>query len=59
MEVGLTMDDLQKFLWEFLCELDGETVARIFTYYHGNQILDAGLLEFLQDEGYIEEDVVI
>ena len=53
------MDDLQVFLWNFLCELDGETVARLLTYYHGNQLLDAGFLQFLQDEGYIEEDVAI
>lgn len=53
------MDDLQIFLWNFLCEMSGEEVARVLTYYHGNQLLDAGFLEWLQDNGYIEEDVVI
>lgn len=50
------MDEKQCIMWDMLCELDGETVARLFTNYHGNQLLDDGFYENLQDEGYLEED---
>jgi hypothetical protein len=50
------MSEKQEQMWDILCELDGETVARLFTDYHGNQLLDDGFREFLQDEGYMEED---
>jgi hypothetical protein len=48
------MNKDQMQMWDILCELDGETVARLFTDYHGNQLLDDGFREFLQDEGYME-----
>lgn len=50
------MNEKQEQMWDMLCELDGETVARLFTDYHGNQLLDDGFREFLQDEGYLELD---
>jgi hypothetical protein len=50
------MSEKQEQMWDILCELDGETVARLFTDYHGNQLLDDGFREFLQDEGYMEPD---
>ena len=53
------MTELQKFLWYVLCDMDGEEVARVFTYYYGNQLLDEGFLQFMKDEGYIEEDAEI
>lgn len=50
------MSEHQEQSWNVLCELDGETVARLFTSYHGTQLLDDGFREFLQDEGYLEPD---
>lgn len=50
------MDEKQELMWDALCELDGETVARLFTDYHGTCLLDDGFREFLQDEGILEED---
>lgn len=50
------MNERQEEMWDKLCELDGETVARLFTDYHGNQLLDDGFREFLQEEGYLEPD---
>lgn len=50
------MTNEQTKIWNALCELDGETVARLFTDYHGNQLLDEGFHEFLIDEGVIEEE---
>lgn len=50
------MTDEQAKMWDALCELDGETVARLFTNYHGNQLLDEGFHEFLIDEGVMEEE---
>ena len=34
------MNDTQMEMWDALCELPGEEVARLFTDYHGNQLLD-------------------
>lgn len=48
--------DEQAKIWNTLCELDGETVARLFTDYHGNQLLDEGFYKFLIDEGVMEEE---
>lgn len=45
------MSELQKEIWNALCELSGEEVARLFTDYHGNQILDEDFKGFLEDEG--------
>lgn len=50
------MNEHQEEMWDTLCELDGETVARLFTCYHGTQLLDGGFREFLQEEGYLEPD---
>lgn len=47
------MDELQTKLWDALCELSGEEVARIFTNYYGNQLLDKGLEEWMIDNGYL------
>lgn len=35
--------------------MDGETVARLFTNYYGNQLLDEKFLEFCNDEGAISD----
>ncbi len=52
----MTIDEKQDQMWGVLCELDGETVARLFTDYRGMQLLDDGFREYLQDEGYLEPD---
>lgn len=41
-------------IWDALCNLDGEEVARIFTNFYGNQLLTRELAEFMIDEGYAE-----
>jgi len=47
------MDYTQKKIWEALCKLDGETVARLFTDWLGNQVMDEEFYEFLEDEGVL------
>lgn len=44
------MSELQKQIWNALCKLDGEEVARLFTDYYGLQLLDEDFKEFLEDE---------
>lgn len=46
----------QAEIWYALCELDGETVARLFTNYYGNQLLDEDFHEFLIEEGVMMEE---
>lgn len=50
------MNEKQKQMWDALCELDGEDVARVFTNYYGNQLLSEDFHQFLVDEGYIENE---
>ena len=47
------MDEIQGEIWDALCNLDGETAARLFTNYYGNQLLTADFREFMEDEGVI------
>lgn len=47
------MDERQERIWDLLCELSGEDVARLFTNYYGNQLLSEDFEEFLADEGYM------
>ena len=49
------MNDTQMEMWDALCELSGEEVARLFTDYHGNQLLDDGFRTFLGEEGVMPE----
>ena len=44
------MDELQGRIWDFLCDMSGEEVARAFTNWYGNQLLDEEFAEFLSDE---------
>ena len=44
------MSELQIKIWDMLTELDGETVARLFTKYYGNKLLTEEFLEFLDEE---------
>lgn len=50
------MDKYQIEIWDALCELSGEEVARLFTNYYGNQLLSEDFKEFLEEEGYMESD---
>jgi len=49
----MVMNYTQKRIWEALCELDGETVARLFTDWLGNQVMDEDFYEFLENEGVL------
>lgn len=44
-------------LYAELEKLTGEQVVRIFTDYHGMQLIDDGFKESLVNDGYIQEDV--
>lgn len=46
------MDKIQTKIWDKLCALDGETVARLFTNYYGDQLLTEDFSEFIEEEGY-------
>ena len=46
----------QEACWDCLSQLSGEEAARLFTNYHGNQLLENGFYEYLVDEGYLAED---
>ena len=50
---GNWMSDLQIKIWNALIELDGETVAELFTNFYGNQLLDQDFSEFLEQEGIL------
>lgn len=47
------MTDLQLKIWNALTRMDGETVARLFTNFYGNQLLDEDFYEFLEQEEII------
>ena len=49
------MNDTQLEMWDALCELSGEEVARLFTDYHGTCLLSDGFRAFLGDEGVMPE----
>lgn len=48
----------QMMMWDVLCEMSGEEVARAMTNYHGNRLLSNDFAEFLVDEGYCEPESV-
>lgn len=49
------MNDMQMEMWDALCELSGEEVARLFTDYHGTCLLSEGFRTFLGEEGVMPE----
>lgn len=51
------MNRIQHHIWDKLCEMSGEDVARAFTDYHGNQLMDEGFYRHLVNEGMIEDDL--
>lgn len=50
------MTDMQEMMWDVLCEMSGEDVARVFTNFFGNQLLSKDFYQFLVDEGYMENE---
>ena len=48
------MSDLQRRIWAVLSsgEMSGEDVARCFTDYFGNYLLDEGFAQHLVSEGF-------
>ncbi len=51
------MNRIQHHIWDKLCEMSGEDVARALINWHGNQILDEDFYYYLVDEGLIEDDL--
>lgn len=51
------MDRIQNCVWNKLCEMSGEDVARAFTDYHGNQLMDEDFYHYLVDEGYMDDEL--
>lgn len=49
------MNDTQMEMWDALCELSGEEVARLFTDYHGTCLLSEEFRTFLGEEGVMPE----
>ncbi len=47
------LDEIQEMIWNALIKENGETVARLFTDFYGNQLLDEEFFEFLQQEDII------
>lgn len=50
------MTDIQEKMWDVLCEMSGEDVARVFTNYFGNQLLSDDFYQYLIDEGWMEPE---
>ena len=50
------MTDIQEKMWDALCEMSGEDVARVFTNYFGNQLLSDDFHKYLIDEGWMEPE---
>lgn len=50
------MTDIQEKMWDVLCEMSGEDVARVFTDYYGNQLLSDDFHQYLIDEGWMESE---
>lgn len=47
------MTETQEKIWDRLCELSGEEVARLFTNYYGNKLLTEDFKEYLEEEGWM------
>lgn len=47
------LDEIKEMIWNALIKENGETVARLFTNFYGNQLLDEEFFEFLQQEDII------
>ena len=49
------MNDMQMEMWDALCKLSGEEVARLFTDYHGTCLLSEEFRTFLGEDGVMPE----
>lgn len=45
------LDEIQKDIWNALCELSSEEVLNLITDWHGCHLLNKDFKEFLEDEG--------
>lgn len=52
----MTFNKTQKILWTSFSSLNGEQVAKLFTDFHGMDLLNEEFLEFCRDEGYIYDE---
>ena len=50
------MTDTQEEMWNALCEMSGEDVARVFINYYGNQLLSDDFHKFFIDEGHMASE---
>ncbi len=48
------MSEYQEQMRAGFCKLNGETVARLFTAYHGMLLLSDGFHRYLQANGYLK-----
>lgn len=51
------MDRVQSCIWDKLCAMSGEEVARVLTNWHGNQLLDQGLYKSMVDDGLMDDEL--
>jgi len=51
------MDRVQSCIWDKLCTMSGEEVAKTLTDWHGNQLLDTGLYKHMIDEGLMDDEL--
>ena len=51
------MDDIQKHVWDKLCEMSGEQVAQAMCDYHGTQLIGEDFYRFLVEDGYIMDEL--
>ena len=51
------MNDMQQKMYNALCKLSGEEVARLFLDWLGLQVMDADFRMFLGNEGVMDEYV--
>lgn len=49
-------DERIDIIFDALSELSGEQVFRLFTGWHGTQLLDEGFYKYLVDEGVLPEE---
>lgn len=53
----MIMDRVQSCIWDKLCTMSGEEVAKTLTDWHGNQLLDTGLYKHMIDEGLMDDEL--
>lgn len=51
------MNRVQSCIWDKLCAMSGEEVARTLTNWHGNQLLDEGLYKSMVDDGLMDDEL--